>query len=126
MHVPANDVLLVLFLVLLAKLVHAIVAERRLKRLMPPGPPGLPLIGNALQLTQVPWFRLTEWKQQYGRYIQFSGAHTRQLLTPVSPGPIYSITAFGQPVVVVNDFKSAADLLGSLTPAEDIRRWLTA
>ncbi|KAH7887277.1 cytochrome P450 [Phlebopus sp. FC_14] len=59
---------------------------------MPPGPPGIPILGNAMQLpTTMAWFRLTEWKEKYG--------------------PIYSLNLAGQPVVVLNTHKTAADLL---------------
>jgi hypothetical protein len=37
------------------------------RRLMPPGPPGIPVLGNALQMpTTFPWLRFTEWKDLYG------------------------------------------------------------
>ena len=36
-------------------------------RSMPPGPPGLPLLGNVFELPMSrPWVKLTEWKQQHG------------------------------------------------------------
>ena len=45
---------------------HLLVQQRRLRKLMPPGPAGLPLLGNIFQLPQFQWLRFTEWKEQYG------------------------------------------------------------
>ena len=120
MRASASEVFLVCLVALFIKLVHAIVVERRLKRLMPPGPRSLPLIGNALQLTKAPWLRLTEWRRQYGaqRLNLHAWPLTYNYFSP--SGPIYSIFAFGQPVIVVNDFKSAADLLGMFTSTRHI------
>lgn len=35
---------------------------------MPPGPPGLPLLGNYLDMGSFVWFKFTEWKEQYGKF----------------------------------------------------------
>ncbi|TDL16829.1 cytochrome P450 [Rickenella mellea] len=58
---------------------------------LPPGPRGLPILGNVFQLPQFQWLRFTEWKEQYG--------------------PIFSLNLAGQPVVVLNSHKVTADLL---------------
>ncbi|THH10179.1 hypothetical protein EW146_g8452 [Bondarzewia mesenterica] len=60
-------------------------------RKLPPGPKGLPLIGNALQLGSKQWLSFTEWKKTYGDVVYLS--------------------ALGQPIVVLNSQKAAADLL---------------
>lgn len=66
----------------------------RTRRKMHPGPPGILLLGNALQLPlSMPWHRLTEWKDKYG--------------------PVYSLNLAGQPTLVLNSHKSVADLLGT-------------
>ncbi|KZP21276.1 cytochrome P450 [Athelia psychrophila] len=57
----------------------------------PPGPPGLPFIGNLLQLSADPWIEFTEWKEQYG--------------------PIVYLNVAGQSIIVLNTTKAAADLL---------------
>ncbi|THH30755.1 hypothetical protein EUX98_g3424 [Antrodiella citrinella] len=57
----------------------------------PPGPKGIPLIGNLLQLTPDVWFKFTDWKEVYG--------------------PIVYLNLAGQNVVVLNTLKVAADLL---------------
>ena len=35
-------------------------------RRLPPGPPGLPLIGNALQLKEGKWLLFSAWRKIYG------------------------------------------------------------
>ncbi|CAA7268211.1 unnamed protein product [Cyclocybe aegerita] len=60
-------------------------------RKLPPGPPGIPLLGNLLQIQDKPWLSFTKWKDTYG--------------------PIMHLNLAGQPVVVLSSQKVAADLL---------------
>ncbi|VDC01456.1 unnamed protein product, partial [Peniophora sp. CBMAI 1063] len=60
-------------------------------RKLPPGPPGLPLIGNALQIAVQPWFKYSEWREIYGDVIY--------------------LNAVGKPIIVLNSRKAATDLL---------------
>ncbi|KZO99740.1 cytochrome P450 [Calocera viscosa TUFC12733] len=65
--------------------------RKRTSRL-PPGPPGLPLLGNILQIpSQFLAYKLHDWSKQYG--------------------PIYTFWMMGQPFVVLNSIKVAADVL---------------
>ncbi|KAF8271997.1 cytochrome P450 [Lactarius quietus] len=60
-------------------------------RRLPPGPRGYPIIGNVLELRSQQWLKFTEWRKQYGDIIYLNAA--------------------GQPMVILNSQKVAADLL---------------
>ena len=56
---------LVVFVLLIRFLLFSAVWS---KGKLPPGPRGLPLLGNIFQLPQFQWLRFTEWKDQFGMY----------------------------------------------------------
>ncbi|KAK5310121.1 hypothetical protein LTR93_012107 [Exophiala xenobiotica] len=59
---------------------------------LPPGPPGIPLLGNLLDIpAKHPWFKFKTWAEQYG--------------------PIFRLDVFGRNIVVVSTEKIANDLL---------------
>ena len=58
---------------LLTLLTLLIVREHTRKQNMPPGPRGLPFIGNKHQVPSVkPWRKFAEWNRQYGAYYVLS------------------------------------------------------
>ncbi|KAH6919267.1 cytochrome P450 [Coprinopsis sp. MPI-PUGE-AT-0042] len=78
----------------LALLQAARAASKRNRLPLPPGPKGLPLIGNLLDIPQIkPWRVYNEWAEQYGDVIYFN--------------------ALGQNFVVLNTLTAANDLLSS-------------
>ncbi|KAG2152857.1 cytochrome P450 [Suillus clintonianus] len=60
----------------------------------PPGPPGLPLVGNILDMPHIrPWLTFTEWGKKYGEC------------------DISHVEVLGQHTMVLNSVKSAMDML---------------
>ncbi|KAF9026329.1 cytochrome P450 [Hymenopellis radicata] len=65
----------------------------RRRRFLPPGPKGWPIVGNLFDLpSQKEWSTWAQWSKQYS-------------------SKIISVTVLGQPIVILNDFKIAKELL---------------
>jgi hypothetical protein len=63
---------------------------------LPPGPPGLPLLGNVLPSTFL-WHPLTAWSKTYG--------------------PVFTIWVLGRPLVIISSVAAAAELLDRMSGA---------
>ncbi|GJE86536.1 cytochrome P450 [Phanerochaete sordida] len=73
-------------------LVKAVIARRRQRAPYPPGPKGLPIIGNVLQMPkEQEWVTFARWGEQYG--------------------DIVYLELLGQPMVILNSAKDAVALL---------------
>jgi cytochrome P450 len=89
---PSFSALDVAFVGLAVWLAKQLLNKRKSSLPLPPGPPGLPLIGNVLDLPQSqPHKTYIEWGQKYG--------------------PIMHVNALGQPIIIINDIRIATDLL---------------
>ncbi|KAJ7909964.1 cytochrome P450 [Mycena leptocephala] len=73
---------------------------------LPPGPPGLPIIGNALQLPlERQWVTFTDWAKTYGEIVH--------------------VSAFGQSVIILNSPAAVSDLLERRSAIYSDRPYLT-
>ena len=81
-------------------------------RKVPPGPKGLPVLGNALQLQNKGWMFERECKQKFGLSILYFGSlHVLLGFTFELSEHIMYLTALGQPIIVLNSLKAAFELL---------------
>lgn len=93
---------------------------------LPPGPKGLPIIGNLKDMTLTGlWSPAQKWAQQFGEHFFFpllSSRHTgcmpRWILTRNSlppgwhvAGELVYLNVFGQGLLFVNTYEAAVDLL---------------
>lgn len=76
-------------------------SRSRVNRNLPPPIPGLPLLGNTLQLVNLTHLQLDSWKNQYG--------------------PIYSLNALGGVIVVVANAAIASDILDKMSSVTSSR-----
>ncbi|VDB83470.1 unnamed protein product [Peniophora sp. CBMAI 1063] len=83
----------ILFIGSVTGLILAVLARRltSARRRLPPGPLGLPLLGNTLQLTGEKWILFSSWRKIYG--------------------DLFYLNAVGKPIIVINKASIAVDLL---------------
>ena len=86
--------------------------SRRTRQDLPPGPPSLPLLGNALQLPQVkPWETFGNWAARYGQglHICFKGVC---ILTFFS-GDVIHLSVAGRHITILSSPEHVHKLLDS-------------
>lgn len=87
------------WLILLASAVFVLVRHHVRSRNMPPGPRGLPFIGNKHQVPSIkPWRRFAEWNRQYGaHFVPWCGYS--ELRVQCFVGPVVSLHLGSTPVI---------------------------
>jgi hypothetical protein len=89
---------------------YLLIANLRPKGPLPPGPRGLPLIGNALDMPKdYEWIHWAKHKDIYGVFIIHKPTPYPHAYS--SKGPISSVKALGTRVIIINDLQTAIDLL---------------
>jgi hypothetical protein len=109
---PLNVCIVASFLVLAFALRYG---NKRPRLPLPPGPKGLPLIGNLLDIPKdKPWETYNEWSKQYGTPKPSSVCFGCS--PPAQPGDLVYFHALGQNFVVLNSLAAANDLLTLRAP----------
>jgi hypothetical protein len=72
-------------------------------RKLPPGPPGLPVLGHLLHLRDKQWITFMKWRETYGTYCRVLESLLCDLC--MRAGDIMTLNAAGQPLIVISDLK---------------------
>jgi hypothetical protein len=102
---PRVSFIFTLFIVL------AIKYARSPWRRVPPGPKGLLLLGNALQFKVKRWMFEKYYKQKFGTSGTISSTLSCSKFTREFPENTMYWNALGQPILIFNSLKAAAELL---------------
>lgn len=78
----------------------------------PPGPPGLPWVGNVIGVnTDAPWLTYADWAKTYGGAQHL---HSYVIIqADIRAGDLVYSRLFGKDIIIINSEKIAKDLLES-------------
>jgi len=106
--VQAHPVALYVFVALVSIYAFQTIKSYRNGKL-PPGPKGIPFLGNLFQLSSTPWKEFEVWKKQYGTSTPPSVLFKADFV--LNAGPLVYLTMGGQGILVLNTHQVAVDLL---------------
>lgn len=77
----------------------------------PPGPKGLPVIGNIFDMPKSEeWVTITDWRKKFGEFRHVC-YHASFRLKNTILGDVIYVENLGQPLIFLNSYEAAADLL---------------
>lgn len=81
-------------------------------RSLPPGPLGLPWIGNVIGIDpDAPWLTYTEWSKKYGTLLAIGQTFVSCIHANGLTGDLVYTRLFGRVVIIINSEAVAKDLL---------------
>ncbi|KAH6893686.1 O-methylsterigmatocystin oxidoreductase [Coprinopsis sp. MPI-PUGE-AT-0042] len=102
---------------LIVILLHQLFGRKKINAPKPPGPKGLPLLGNLLQMPspsgkEAPWRVFSQWREKYGELHMDHVLETDRLNSVYrSTGGLVYLNVAGQKFLVLNSFSAVDELL---------------
>lgn len=103
-----------LYILIALAAVWIIASRKRQRHRYPPGPKGLPIIGNVFDVPmENGWVVYRDWARQYGKCIWAARLSSSQSLPPDSD--IIHLQALGKHIIVINGAAASKELLDKRT-----------